>query len=125
MKDLFSLNGKHSDFTLLTSSIPHFCRSAGCHATDFLHGSTSHASDRGLALFADLIIWQLIKSFDEVLHIFCKAPENRVPIDMTLYSHDGNVSISDITDVHLLQAIQKWNTTLQEKIKDSQQENKA
>jgi len=53
---LLDASVRRPNITVLTVSLPGFCKAAACHPNDFVAAHTKHPSARGYASFADLFV---------------------------------------------------------------------
>lgn len=73
LKQIFGRGGRFDNISLLTSSIPNFLNmgSPSTCATDHVHPKTLHPTTRGIAMFADLLIWQFLHHLHAVIAEHC------------------------------------------------------
>jgi hypothetical protein len=74
LKEMFGHGGRFHHVSLLTISLSNFLNAgnATC-AEDFLSPTNKHPSPSGNAMFADLLIWQLLHPLHEVLTKHCSS----------------------------------------------------
>ena len=60
-----------ANVSLFVLSLPQFCNAGFCNPFDYLRMDTSHQSDAGVALMADLVVWHLLPYFDLLLERYC------------------------------------------------------
>jgi hypothetical protein len=53
---LLDASARRPNVTVLTMSLPAFCKAASCHPNDFVAAHSKHPSARGYASFADLFV---------------------------------------------------------------------
>ncbi len=100
LKQLFGSSGRLSSISLLSMSLGHFCASIHCTPNDFIAGYSSHPHPSGAMVFADLIIWQFIKPFEDIISTHCKRGgvlsrefeviDSKVDVDSELNKLTGN-----------------------------------
>ena len=60
-----------ANVSLFALSLPQFCNAGFCNPFDYLRRDTSHQSDAGVAVMADLVVWHLLPYFDLLLERQC------------------------------------------------------
>jgi hypothetical protein len=100
LKHLFNPhNGNFRNISLLTMSLSQFCSVAGCYPMDFYNPPTAHASDNGISMFADLIIWHLIKPFQQLINTYCKNSSSSLSAN-NREMNDRNINSDASTELH-------------------------
>lgn len=65
--------GRYKNISVLTMSAAQFCRKNGCNKFDFIHQDTAHPHSIGNSRFADLVIWQFLHVFKNVVKKYCSS----------------------------------------------------
>ena len=87
-------NGTYRNITLLTMSLPQYCQVAQCIPMDIIDPSSDHPHDQGNAIFADLLIWQLLRLFENIYGAQCTLPPSSLPYESMSGMEGGGNHIS-------------------------------
>ena len=88
-----------ANVSVFALSLPQFCNAGFCNPFDYIReDSRGHPSDAGIAIMADLVIWNLLPYFDALIAKHCRRPA----LHSTNISASSSANSTRMNDHHLL-----------------------